>query len=227
MHSDSSLCGLHRSPACAACNSVIKGQYVQALGQCWHPEHFVCTECNKPFVGTLRWHTLVCPVCGRVCPRAGDKFRKHEDKPYCDSDYEKLFGLKCSKCSQTIEGQVFEALNKKFHMECFGALRSRRECVARCQHKACDACVRAVCEAGAHPIGEAAFHVYDEKIYCATHFEELFLQRCAGCSNIIKVNLESSRTAVLNFPWRRSGTLWWRRSTSTPSAGSVHAAQLS
>lgn len=72
------------SPACAACNSVIKGAYVTALGQSWHPEHFVCTECNKPFEGS--------------------SFHKHGDKPYCQSDFNKLFGTACSKCSRNIDG---------------------------------------------------------------------------------------------------------------------------
>jgi len=38
-----------------------------------------------------------------------------------------------------------------------------------------------------HKIGEGVnFHVYDDKVYCPQHFEELFLQRCAGCNTIIK-----------------------------------------
>jgi len=49
------------SPPCAACNDVIKGRYITALNQAWHPEHFVCTECNQPFQGDQ-----VC-VCVCVC----------------------------------------------------------------------------------------------------------------------------------------------------------------
>jgi len=58
---------------------------------------------------------------------------------------------------------VFEALDKKYHLECF------------------------TCSVGDHQIGEGVnFHLHDEKIYCPQHFEELFLQRCAGCGSIIK-----------------------------------------
>jgi len=43
------------------------------------------------------------------------------------------------------------------------------------------------CAVGDHKIGEGVnFHVYEDKVYCPQHFEELFLQRCAGCSQIIK-----------------------------------------
>jgi hypothetical protein len=30
------------------------------------------------------------------------------------------------------------------------------------------------------------FHVHENKIYCPTHFEDLFLQRCHGCKQVIK-----------------------------------------
>jgi len=58
---------------------------------------------------------------------------------------------------------VFEALEKKFHLDCF------------------------VCEQGEHTIGEGInFHVHNGKVYCPDHFEELFMQKCSGCNKIIK-----------------------------------------
>jgi len=58
---------------------------------------------------------------------------------------------------------VFEALDQKFHLDCF------------------------VCTVGEHKIGEGVnFHLHNEKIYCPVHFEELFLQKCAGCGGTIK-----------------------------------------
>jgi hypothetical protein len=83
--------------------------------------------------------------------------------PYCEKHYNQLFAQNCAKCSKPINGQVFEALDQKFHLDCF------------------------VCEVGPHKIGEAAsFHVYQEKVYCPQHFEELFLQRCAECGKVIQ-----------------------------------------
>ncbi len=45
----------------------------------------------------------------------------------------------------------------------------------------------AECEVGPHKIGESAsFHVYENKVYCPSHFEELFLQKCAECGKMIQ-----------------------------------------
>ena len=37
------------SPRCAACDGPILDKCVSALDQAWHPEHFVCEECERPF----------------------------------------------------------------------------------------------------------------------------------------------------------------------------------
>lgn len=129
------------NPPCGACNDVIKGQYITALDKAWHSDCFKCTECSNPFTG--------------------NSFRKHENRPYCDGCYNKLFGQACSKCNQMIEGQVFEAMGRKFHLECF------------------------TCETG-HPIAEPYnFHFYEDKIYCPACFEQLFLQKCSECKQVI------------------------------------------
>jgi len=113
------------------------------LDQSWHPHHFVCSECSSPFTG--------------------NQFRKHDNKPYCEDHFRQLFAETCAKCSKMIEGQVFEALEKKYHLECF------------------------VCEEGNHPIGEGVnFHVHNGRVYCPDHFEQSFMQKCSGCGKIIK-----------------------------------------
>lgn len=131
------------NPKCGACNEVIKGQYVSALNKSWHPEHFVCTVCKSPFDGA--------------------QFRKHDDMPYCDVHFNELFGVKCAKCTKNIVGQVFQAMNGKYHLECF------------------------VCSVGDHPIGEGVnFHIHENKFYCPEHFDEVFYKRCASCKTPIK-----------------------------------------
>jgi len=131
------------NPRCGHCGEVIKGQYISALDQSWHPDHFVCFECSSPFTG--------------------NQFRKHGNKPYCEEHFRQLFAENCAKCGKVIEGQVFEALDKKFHLDCF------------------------VCEQGEHTIGEGInFHVHNGKVYCPDHFEALFMQKCSGCNKIIK-----------------------------------------
>eukprot|EP00457_Paulinella_chromatophora_P005719 gb/GEZN01005736.1/.p1 GENE.gb/GEZN01005736.1/~~gb/GEZN01005736.1/.p1 ORF type:complete len:524 (-),score=104.11 gb/GEZN01005736.1/:76-1647(-) len=131
------------NPKCGRCSEIIKGQYISALGQSWHPDHFICTDCGKPF--------------------QGNQFHKHENKPYCEQHFNEKFAENCEKCKRRIDGQVFEALDKKYHLECF------------------------VCVEGDHQIGEGVnFHVHDSKVYCPQHFEELFLQRCGTCNKMIK-----------------------------------------
>jgi hypothetical protein len=116
---------------------VIKGQYISALGKSWHPEHFVCTTCKAPFEGS--------------------QFRKHDDRPYCEEHFSQLFATPCAKCGLNISGQVFQAMDKKYHLDCF------------------------VCAVGDHKIGESGnFHMHENKIYCPAHFDELVLNRCSG-----------------------------------------------
>jgi len=129
------------SPKCGYCQEIIKGQYITALDQSWHPDHFLCIECGKPFEGS--------------------QFRRHDNKPYCEKCYKKLFASTCAKCDKAIMGQVFEAIDKKFHVDCF------------------------VCEKGDHPIAEGNFHFHNKKVYCPEHFAELFLQKCAACEKVI------------------------------------------
>lgn len=144
------------NPKCGQCAETIKGAYISALDQSWHPDHFVCTHCAEPF--------------------GGNQFRKHDNKPYCEKHFEELFAPKCASCGLGIAGQVFEALEQKYHLDCFK------------------------CAADGAPIGEGVmFHIHEGKIYCPTHFEAMFLQRCAGCKEVIKGQYIKVRCALLNI----------------------------
>jgi len=59
------------SVVCPCGKPITKGQFVTALGQKWHPEHFVCTHCNKSLVGA--------------------SYAEVEGKAYCVQCDEKLF----------------------------------------------------------------------------------------------------------------------------------------
>ena len=72
------------SPKCARCEKPLKGQYLEALGKAWHPEHFVCNNCGKPF-------------------KEG-RFRQFDGQPYDDACYAKVAALKCDKCGKEITG---------------------------------------------------------------------------------------------------------------------------
>ena len=36
---------------CGACKKPIEGRAVSAINKKWHPEHFVCAHCERPFAG--------------------------------------------------------------------------------------------------------------------------------------------------------------------------------
>ncbi|KAM9848361.1 leupaxin [Aulostomus maculatus] len=84
---------------CAACNKSIVGKMITALGEVWHPEHFVCVVCKKE-LGTKG-------------------FFEREGRPYCDSDYQQLFSPRCSYCKGPIVQKILTALDQTWHPEHF------------------------------------------------------------------------------------------------------------
>jgi hypothetical protein len=36
-------------PKCAHCDQPVADRCITALGKKWHPEHFICSQCLKPF----------------------------------------------------------------------------------------------------------------------------------------------------------------------------------
>ncbi|KAM4698600.1 transforming growth factor beta-1-induced transcript 1 protein [Rhinophrynus dorsalis] len=70
------LCETHyhsrRGSLCAGCDQPITGRCVTAMGKKFHPQHLKCTFCLQQLnKGT---------------------FREHEDKPYCQACYARLYG---------------------------------------------------------------------------------------------------------------------------------------
>jgi len=84
---------------CAGCNQAIRGECINALGQQWHPEHFVCQYCQKSF--------------------AGGSFFEFGGKPYCEVHYHQQTGSLCAGCWTAITGRCVNALDKKWHPEHF------------------------------------------------------------------------------------------------------------
>lgn len=84
---------------CRACEQPIKGLIVQALGETWHQEHFLCSECKKPITS--------------------NKFNVEQGKPYCEDDYANLFLKKCAGCKAPIRDVVVVALNQTWHKDHF------------------------------------------------------------------------------------------------------------
>lgn len=89
-------------PICATCRRPIEGRCVNALGKQYHPEHFVCVTCERPFANSKY-------------------FLGPNNLPYCETHYNQLYGDVCIVCSEIILDEVITALEKTYcerHFEC-------------------------------------------------------------------------------------------------------------
>ncbi|CAF4772763.1 unnamed protein product [Rotaria sp. Silwood1] len=86
---------------CANCHQsfATNEQIVNAAGQIWHTQCFVCAQCFQPFEKGI--------------------YFEHEDRKYCERDFQMLFAPCCAECKQSIVGRVIRALQKCFHPDCF------------------------------------------------------------------------------------------------------------
>ncbi|KAK5616238.1 hypothetical protein CRENBAI_015146 [Crenichthys baileyi] len=84
---------------CAACNKCIVGKMITALGEVWHPEHFVCVACKMEL--------------------STSGFFEREGQPYCDKDYHQLFSPRCAYCKGAIMQNILTALDQTWHPEHF------------------------------------------------------------------------------------------------------------
>uniref|UniRef100_A0A670Y972 Actin binding LIM protein 1 n=1 Tax=Pseudonaja textilis TaxID=8673 RepID=A0A670Y972_PSETE len=83
---------------CAGCGRDIKnGQALLALDKQWHLGCFKCKACAKVLTG---------------------EYISKDGAPYCEKDYQVLFGVKCEACHQFITGKVLEAGDKHYHPSC-------------------------------------------------------------------------------------------------------------
>ncbi|XP_039291677.1 actin-binding LIM protein 3 [Nilaparvata lugens] len=84
---------------CAGCRQDLKeGQALIALDRQWHIWCFKCKECGAVLHG---------------------EYMGKDGIPYCEKDYQKLFGVKCAYCSRYISGKVLQAGdNHHFHPTC-------------------------------------------------------------------------------------------------------------
>nr|XP_060621630.1 PDZ and LIM domain protein 7 isoform X1 [Anolis sagrei ordinatus] len=89
------------APNCAKCKKKITGEIMHALKMTWHVQCFTCAACKTP-----------------IRNRA---FYMEEGQPYCERDYEKMFGTKCRGCDFKIDAgdRFLEALGFSWHDTCF------------------------------------------------------------------------------------------------------------
>ncbi|XP_076317622.1 actin-binding LIM protein 2-like isoform X2 [Tachypleus tridentatus] len=84
---------------CAGCGQELKeGQALVAMQKPWHIWCFKCTTCNAVLHG---------------------EYMGKDGLPYCENDYQQLFGVKCGCCNLYITGKVLQAgENHHFHPSC-------------------------------------------------------------------------------------------------------------
>lgn len=70
------------APSCHGCHALFRPQVIHALGQVWHPEHFVCTHCKE-----------------EIGPQP---FFERSGLAYCPKDYHDLFSPRCAYCAAPI-----------------------------------------------------------------------------------------------------------------------------
>ncbi|EGW14656.1 Leupaxin [Cricetulus griseus] len=84
---------------CASCQKPIAGKVIHALGQSWHPEHFICTHCKEEI--------------------GSSPFFERSGLAYCSNDYHHLFSPRCAYCAAPIMDKVLTAMNQTWHPEHF------------------------------------------------------------------------------------------------------------
>lgn len=84
---------------CAGCDDEIQeGQALVALERQWHIWCFKCADCGDVLHG---------------------EYMGKDGAPYCERDYQRLFGVKCAHCERFITGKVLQAGdNNHFHPTC-------------------------------------------------------------------------------------------------------------
>ncbi|XP_062383394.1 PDZ and LIM domain protein 5b [Sardina pilchardus] len=88
-----------RTPMCAACNVVIRGPFLVAMGKAWHPEEFNCAHCRTTLVEV--------------------GFVEERGNVYCANCYEEFLAPSCAGCQGKVLGEVINALKQTWHVSCF------------------------------------------------------------------------------------------------------------
>lgn len=187
---------------CPTCKKEIVGNAIRALGNAYHPDHFVCFKCKK---------------------KIESKFQVDEqNNPHCEACTEKFLVKKtlCAACNKPIEGKGFKVGEKFYHPECFKCSKCKKiikdkynviddhpfceECYISVVSGNCFVCKKLVkddiIKAGGHvfhekcficslckkKLTENPFTEHEGKMLCETCFMNNFAPKCKGCKKGIK-----------------------------------------
>lgn len=85
-------------PRCGHCDKPVMDRCITAMGKKWHVEHFICTQCLRPF--------------------ENGNFFENNGRPYCEYDYFNLFAAKCGGCGEPIRADSINALGVQVKNHC-------------------------------------------------------------------------------------------------------------
>jgi len=101
---------------CTVCREPITGQVISALAHKMHADCFAYAPVfSFFFLAFLLNQSCSCAQC--LNPFDGAKFFEKENRLYCESDYQALFGARCARCGETITTKSVTALDMKWHPE--------------------------------------------------------------------------------------------------------------
>ncbi|XP_033252118.1 paxillin homolog 1-like [Drosophila miranda] len=92
---------------CCKCDKEIDDQAICSSGMSYHPEHFTCTECEKP-IGM-------------------SEFKLLKNELVCSECFLEKHAPRCYACGSLILERAIAAVGRKWHEECF-------KCVGCCQN---------------------------------------------------------------------------------------------
>jgi hypothetical protein len=84
---------------CKYCGQRVWGNYINALGANWHPEHFLCSGCGHPLLEQA--------------------FQVVDGKPYHDACYLTYQAPRCAYCGQPISGVYQKYDGRSYHSDCY------------------------------------------------------------------------------------------------------------
>ncbi|CAF0900674.1 unnamed protein product [Adineta ricciae] len=176
------FCCMTSDNVCANCKQsfAINEQIINAAGQIWHTQCFVCAQCFQPFENGL--------------------YFEHDGRKYCERDFQMLFAPCCAECAHPIVGRVIRAIQKCFHPDCFrchvchiplldiGFSKNNgralcRECHLKEKQKD-PTFSQPICSTCHVELDENAQDVRG-LLYCQTCYNKLDLPVCAACRRLI------------------------------------------
>ena len=83
---------------CYGCNKNITGNYIEAGGKTFHPDHFLCASCGKLINGA---------------------YQSKNDKYYHPDCYLLKEGMICAYCSKILDQEYTVSRGKKYHADCY------------------------------------------------------------------------------------------------------------